>query len=79
MSWPKTSLIEGVTVVSEDGVRDASSRGNPSKRFWGYFFAFWIVLVVVALIGQSWWNVTTAAFGILFTAMQWRNAPHKPR
>jgi Flp pilus assembly protein TadB len=60
-------------------VRDASSRGNPSKRFWDYFFAFWIVLAVVALIGQSWWNVATAAFGILFTAMQWRNAPDKPR
>jgi len=27
-------LIEGVTVLSEDGARDASSRGNPSKRFW---------------------------------------------
>jgi hypothetical protein len=72
-------VIEGVTVVSEDGARDASSRGNPSKRFWGYFFAFWIVLAVVALIGQSWWNLATASIGILFTAMQWRNAPDKPR
>lgn len=63
--------------MREDGARD--TRGNPSKRFWAYFLAFWIVLGVVSLIGQLWWNVATAAVGILFTAMQWRNAPDKPR
>jgi hypothetical protein len=64
-------------VVREDGVRD--NRGDPSKRFWGLFMVFWIALGVVSLIFGSWWTVAIPVGGILFTAMQRRNAPDKPR
>jgi len=63
-------------VVSEGG-RD--NRGDPSKRFWGFFMVFWIALGVVSLIFGSWWTVATSVGGTLFTAMQRRNAPDKPR
>ena len=63
--------------VVREGVRD--NRGDPSKRFWGLFIVFWIALGVVSLTFEAWWTVATSVGGILFTAMQRRNAPDKPR
>lgn len=64
-------------MVKEDGIRD--NRGNPSKRFWGLFLAVWVVLGVGSVITQTWWTVAAAVCGIIFSAMQRRNAPDKPR
>jgi len=64
-------------VVREDGVRD--NRGNPSKRFWGLFPAVWAVLGLGSVIIQTWWTVAAADCGIIFPAIQRRNAPDKPR
>ena len=75
MMIPPSSLERGNIV--REGVRD--NRGDPSKRFWGLFMVFWIALGVVSLIFEAWWTVATSVGGILFTAMQRRNAPGKPR
>jgi len=40
---------------------------------------FWIALGVVSLIFEAWWTVAISVGGILFTALQRRNAPDKPR
>jgi Flp pilus assembly protein TadB len=61
----------------EDSAQD--NRGNPSKRFWRLFLAFWVVLGVVSLIGQLWWTAAAAACGIVNALLQLRNAPDKPR
>jgi Flp pilus assembly protein TadB len=66
-----------VTVASESGVQD--NRGNPSKRFWSLFLAFWVVLGVVSLIAQLWWTAVAAAFGIINAVVQRRKAPDQPR
>jgi hypothetical protein len=64
--------------VVEVGMRD--SRGDPSKRFWGFFLVFWVSLGVISLIARGWWTVALAAGGILHSATQLRNAnpPDKP-
>ena len=64
-------------MVSENGVRD--NRGNPSKRFWSLFLAFWVVLGVVSLITQLWWTALAAACGIINAVVQRRKAPVQPR
>jgi hypothetical protein len=64
-------------VASESGVQD--NRGNPSKRFWSLFLAFWVVLGVVSLIAQLWWTAVAAAFGIINAVVQRRKAPDQPR
>jgi hypothetical protein len=60
-------------VVSESGVRDR--RGNPSKRFWSLFLAFWVVLGVVSLIAQLWWTAIASALGVVNAFVQRRKAP----
>jgi hypothetical protein len=64
-------------VAREEGVRD--DRGNPSKRFWGLFLAFWVALGVGSLITQARWSAAAAVGGIYSSALQRRNAPDKPR
>jgi hypothetical protein len=61
----------------ENGLRD--NRGDPSKRFWGLFMVFWLVLGAISLIFGAWWTVATSAAGTWITAMQRRKAPDKPR
>lgn len=67
----------GVTKVKEERVRD--NRGDPWKRFWSQFMAFWIVLGMASLILQAWWTVGAAAIAIPFCANSRRKAPDKPR
>ena len=64
-------------MASESGVQD--NRGNPAKRFWSLFLAFWVVLGVVSLIAQLWWTAVAAAFGIINAVVQRRKAPDQPR
>jgi hypothetical protein len=54
------------------------NRGNPSKRFWGRFLVFWIVLGLASLALQAWWTVATAAGGVWLSAVQRRKAADKP-
>ena len=64
-------------MVRAGGMLD--NEGNPSRRFWGFFLALWIVLGVASLIVQAWWVVGAAACLIWFAARQRRNAPDRPR
>ena len=60
-------------MVSQSGVRN--NHGNPSKRFWSLFLAFWVVVGMVSLIAQLWWTTVAAACGIINAVAQRRKAP----
>lgn len=64
-------------VASTDGIR--GNRRKPSKQFWNWLLAVWVVVGVGAAITHGWLTVVGAVGGLIFCAVQRRNAPDKPR